>query len=364
MTNHRKQDSLSRQSADSVVLIDQEEVRRNSGSQKLDPMDSDETKSIEDSKKLDEKTPLPPIKGADCSLPQKEREESGNRREEKEFLLELKKETVNTFLEIKCDLLGQYVEFRNQIFKGQKFVRMVSQIATLNLLLMGIVNCLYGFISFSPLSIFISFYIMVISAVILMLELSRSKQIINLKSFIRTWSRFLDLSAGRGLTQVLLSTISLSLTQSPYFSLMSLFVGGTGLLNIAFGLLAASKLKKIVNILRYYGTKDMEEIGVHRGTLIINQSDLGNVSINKDQDPEYILRKIHRLFETLDEDGNGQIDQNELFKGITSLNLPFEISLSEIEVIFEHLDKDNNKVISVQEFEDWFISNKCPYFIL
>ncbi|OII74307.1 uncharacterized protein cubi_01151 [Cryptosporidium ubiquitum] len=282
---------------------------------------------------------------------------------ENELIQNLKKEAMNSFLEIKRDLLEQYLEFRNQIFKGQKSFRVVSQIATANLLLMGSLNCIFGLVSLNLLAVLISLYIMSISSVILMLELSKKKRIKRIVVFVRTWFKFLDLSAGRGFLQILLCTISLYLTQSTYFSLMSLFVGFTGLLNIIFGILAAFKLRKIINILKYYGSRDLEDLGIHDQNEI-SQTDLENIKINKDQDPEYKLRKIHRLFNALDEDGNGKIDRDELYDGLKSLNFPFSISKSEVEVIFDHLDKDSNNIISIQEFEHWFISKKCPYFIL
>ncbi|KAH8583696.1 uncharacterized protein ELE39_001442 [Cryptosporidium sp. chipmunk genotype I] len=280
-----------------------------------------------------------------------------------ELFQNLKKEAMNSFLEVKQDLLEQYLEFRNQVFKGQKSFRTVSQIATANLFLMGTLNCIFGMISISLLAVLISMYIMSISSVILMLEVSKKKRIKRIEVFVRTWFKFLELSAGRGFVQILLCTISLYLTHSTYFSLMSLFVGFTGVLNITFGILAASKLRKILNILKYYGSRDLEDLGIHIKDEICH-SELENIEISKDQDPEYKLRKIHRFFNALDEDGNGQIDQEELYNGLQSLNFPFSITKSEIEVIFDHFDKDSDNMISIQDFEHWFISNKCPYFIL
>lgn len=282
---------------------------------------------------------------------------------EREIIQNLKKEAMNSFLEIKKDLLEQYLEFRNQIFSGQQSFRVVSQIATANLFLMGLLNCTFGLLSINLLAVLISIYIMSISSLILMLELSKKKRIRHIVVFVRTWFKFLDLSAGRGFVQILLCTISMYLTQSTYFSLMSLFVGFTGLINIIFGILAAFKLRKIINILRYYGSRDLEDLGIHDKNEIY-QVKLEKVKISKDQDPEYKLRKIHRLFNALDEDGNGQINQDELYNGLKSLNFSFNISKSEVEVIFDHLDKESKNMISIKEFEHWFISNKCPYFIL
>lgn len=282
---------------------------------------------------------------------------------ESDLIQDLKREAVSSFLEIKRDLLEQYLELRNQVFRGQRTLRVVSQLATANLFLMGLLNCAFGLVSANLLAVLISLYIMSISVVTLMLELSRRRRVKHVEAFVRTWFRFLDLSAGRGFVQILLCTISLYLTQSAYFSLMSVFVGLSGTLNITFGILAASKLRKIVSTLRYYGSRDLEGLCFREETEI-GPSELENIQLDKEQDPEYKLRKIHRLFNALDEDGNGQIDQEELYNGLKSLNFPFSVSRSEIEVIFEHFDKDSNNMISIQEFEHWFISNKCPYFIL
>lgn len=280
-----------------------------------------------------------------------------------ELFQNLKKEAVNSFLEVKQDLLEQYLEFRDQVFKGQKSFRVLSQVATANLFLMGTLNCIFGLISINLLAIVISLYIISISSVVLIIEVSKKKRIKHIEIFVRTWFKFLELSVGRGSIQILLCTISLYLTQSTYFSLMSLFVGLTGILNIIFGILAASKLRKILNILKYYGSRDLEDLGIYNRDEI-SHSELGNIKISKDHDPEYKLKKIHRFFNALDEDGNGQINQDELFNGLKSLNFPFSISKSEIEIIFDHLDKDSDNLISIEDFEHWFISNKCPYFIL
>ncbi|KAK9173656.1 EF-hand domain protein [Cryptosporidium meleagridis] len=280
-----------------------------------------------------------------------------------ELFQNLKKEAVNSFLEVKQDLLEQYLEFRNQVLKGQKSFRVLSQVATANLFLMGTLNCIFGLISINLLAIVISLYIISISSAVLIIEVSRKKRIKHIEIFVRTWFKFLELSVGRGFIQILLCTISLYLTQSTYFSLMSLFVGLTGLLNIIFGILAASKLRKILNILKYYGSRDLEDLGIYNKNEI-SHSELENIKVRKDQDPEYKLKKIHRFFNALDEDGNGQINQDELFDGLKSLNFPFTISRTEIEIIFDHLDKDSNNMISIEDFENWFISNKCPYFIL
>lgn len=288
---------------------------------------------------------------------------------ESELIRNLREEAVGSFLEIKRDLLEQYLELRSQVFRGQRTARVVSQLATANLFLMGLLNCVFGLVSANLLAVLISLYTMFISTAVLMLELSRKRRIRRVGAFVRTWFRFLDLSAGRGFVQILLCTISLYLTRSAYFSLMSVFVGLAGALNIAFGVLAASKLRKIVDILRYYGSKDLENLGLGldlglRGRTEICPSELENVQLDKEQDPEHKLKRVHRLFNALDEDGNGQIDQEDLYNGLKSLNLPFTVSKSEIEVIFDRFDKDSNNMISVQEFEHWFISNKCPYFIL
>ncbi|KAH8741423.1 hypothetical protein FG386_003270 [Cryptosporidium ryanae] len=291
--------------------------------------------------------------------------DADNRSDKTRLLDEIKKDALSSFLSIKFDLMEQYLEIRDQLLKGQRGIRVISMIATINILLMGILNILVGIVSFNFLTLFTSTYITLISTVILLQEISRKRRISRIQILLRTWFKFIELSTGRGMVQVLLSTLTFGLTNSIYISLISLFVGFVGLLNISFGVLAARKMGKIVNLMRYYGSQDMENFKLLDSTDGNVKIDIDNIpSFNKENDPEYKLKMIHRLFDLLDEDGNGYVDKEEFTRGFSSLRFPFKFSKNEIDIIFENLDCDQNGQVSVKEFEYWFISNKCPYFVL
>ncbi|KAH7649033.1 hypothetical protein FG379_001402 [Cryptosporidium bovis] len=290
--------------------------------------------------------------------------ETDNRSDKTKLIDEIKKEALSSFLNIKFDLMEQYLEIRNQLLKGQKGIRVISMIATINILLIGIINILIGMVSFNFVKLFTSMYITLISMIILLQEISRKRKISRIQILLRTWFKFIELSTGRGVVQVLLSTLTCGLTNSIYISLISLFIGFAGLLNISFGVMAARKMVKIINLLRFYGSQDMENLKILDNNSVDVRIDINTQSLNKENDPEYKLKMIHRLFDLLDEDGNGYVDKDEFSRGFSSLRLPFELSENEMDIIFENLDCDQNGQVSVEEFESWFISNKCPYFIL
>jgi len=70
---------------------------------------------------------------------------------------------------------------------------------------------------------------------------------------------------------------------------------------------------------------------------------------------------IKDIFKHLDTDNSGQLDSNELEKGLKSLGTFDEITMNDIESVINHFDKDGDKLISIDEFVQYFTDrvNKC-----
>ena len=70
---------------------------------------------------------------------------------------------------------------------------------------------------------------------------------------------------------------------------------------------------------------------------------------------------INDIFKHLDTDNSGQLDSNELEKGLKSLGTFDEITMNDIESVINHFDKDGDKLISINEFIQYFTDrvNKC-----
>ena len=60
--------------------------------------------------------------------------------------------------------------------------------------------------------------------------------------------------------------------------------------------------------------------------------------------------KLEELFESLDKNGDGQLQKNELIDGFTDMYGDKEIARVEVEKIFKNIDIDNNQAIDFSEF--------------
>lgn len=234
----------------------------------------------------------------------------------------------------KLFVANQYALFKQDAKRGPRALKWLSIVACV-LLIPGIfVDIITMALTLSPAEVLADIYGILGCLLILAAEFSRKSNRFGIRAMLHYYIRFIEFSAGRGMMQMFVASLCVSLR-----NLMNLikFIPGValllcGTLNIIWGTYAACKLNAMLARLH-----DVE--GDLNAKTMTEQLDL-----------------IERKFEALDKRGDGLLTIDDLREAVAELNL----LMDEIELlaVFEYLDKDRNGFISKDEFEAWWLANK------
>lgn len=234
----------------------------------------------------------------------------------------------------KLFVANQYALFKQDARRGPRIIKWLSIVASI-LLIPGIfVDLVTMALTLSPAEVLADIYGILGAILILATEFARQSNRFGIRSMLHYYVRFIEFSAGRGMVQMFVASLCVSLR-----NLMNLlkFIPGLalllcGVINIIWGMYAACKLNAMLARLH-----DVE--GDLSAKTMTEQLDL-----------------IERKFEALDKRGDGLLTKDDLREAVTEMNL----MMDEIELVavFEYMDKDHDGFISKDEFETWWLANK------
>ncbi|KAL8428036.1 hypothetical protein Efla_006942 [Eimeria flavescens] len=239
----------------------------------------------------------------------------------------------------KVFVANQYALFKQDAKRGPRIIKWMSVVSSL-LLIPGIfVDLLTMAFALSPAEVLADMYGILGATLVLAAEFSRQSNRFGIRSMLHYYIRFVEFSAGRGMVQMFVASLCVSLR-----NLMNLFkfLPGVvllicGIVNIVWGMYAACKLNAMLARLR-----DAE--GDLNGKTLREQLDL-----------------IERKFEAMDKRSDGLLSKEDLREAVAELNLL--MNELELEAVFEYLDKDSDGFISKDEFESWWLANKAVKFL-
>ncbi|KAL8443011.1 hypothetical protein Emed_007005 [Eimeria media] len=239
----------------------------------------------------------------------------------------------------KVFVANQYALFKKDAKRGPRIIKWMSVVSCV-LLIPGIfVDLITMAFALSPAEVLADMYGILGAALVLAAEFSRESNRFGIRPMLHYYIRFVEFSAGRGMVQMFVASLCVSLR-----NLMNLlkFLPGVallicGIVNIVWGMYAACKLNAMLARLR-----DAE--GDANAKTLTEQLDL-----------------IERKFEAMDKRSDGLLSRDDLREAITELNLMMDEM--ELAAVFEYLDKDADGFISKDEFESWWLANKAVKFL-